>query len=140
MTDKILVIDDEPDMLKLLTMILRDRVSYEVTTTNNPVEGVEFIRRGGFDLLITDLKMPGMDGEELLNVVKQNCEDVPVIIITAFSTVDSALKLIKKGAFDYITKPFRKEQILSSIDKALKYSKLQQENKALREQLKREGN
>jgi DNA-binding NtrC family response regulator len=79
--------------------------------------------------------MPGLDGEEVLGSVKNLNADLPVIVITAFSTVDSALKLIKKGASDYITKPFRKEQILTAIDKTIEMSRLQKENKRLKEQL-----
>lgn len=94
------------------------------------------MKKEKFDLVITDLKMPGLDGEEVLDSVKKHREDLPVIVITAFSTVDSALKLVKKGASDYITKTFRKEQILTAVDKAIQMSKFQAENKILREQIK----
>ncbi|HLC16492.1 MAG TPA: response regulator [Thermodesulfovibrionia bacterium] len=133
---KILIIDDEPDMVKLLSMILRSRKDYSLITTINPLEGVELLKQDQFDLVITDLKMPGLDGEEVLESVKKLNADLPVIVITAFSTVDSALKLIKKGASDYITKPFRKEQILTAVDKTVEMSRLQTENKRLKEQLR----
>lgn len=133
---KILIIDDEPDMVKLLSIILKSRKDYNVTTTINPIEGLELLKNEKFNLVITDLKMPGLDGEEVLESVKRHQGDLPVIIITAFSTVDSALKLIKKGAADYITKPFRKEQILTAVDKTIQMSKLQAENKMLKEQIK----
>jgi DNA-binding NtrC family response regulator len=138
MAEKILIVDDEPDMLRLLSMILRDRTSYEITTTNNPVEAIELAKKGGFDLVLSDLKMPGLDGIEIIEAVKKVDEDVPVIIITAFASVESAAEAIQKGGFDFITKPFRKEQILFTIDKALKWLKVQRENKMLREQLKKE--
>jgi len=135
---KILIIDDEPDMLKLLSMILREKTSYEITTTNNPIEAVELAKQGGFDLVISDLKMPGLDGLEIIDAVKKVDVDTPVIIITAFASVESASEAIQKGGFDFITKPFRKEQILFTIDKALKWLVVQRENKMLKEQLKKE--
>ena len=70
MAEKILIVDDEPDMLKLLSMILREKTSYEITTTNNPVEALELAKKGVFDLVISDLKMPGLDGIEIIDAVK----------------------------------------------------------------------
>lgn len=139
MPEKLLIVDDEPDMLKLLSMIIREKTPYEVITTNNPLEALNFISKGGFDMVIADLKMPGLDGIELLDAVKRVNQDIPVIIITAYGTVESAAETIEKGGFDFITKPFRKEQILVTIDKALKWLKLQRENKMLKDQLKSKG-
>jgi DNA-binding NtrC family response regulator len=136
MPEKLLIVDDEPDMLKLLSMIIREKTPYEVTTTNNPLEALDFVKKGGFDIVIADLKMPGLDGIELLDAVKRVDQDIPVIIMTAYGTVESAAETIEKGGFDFITKPFRKEQILMTLDKALKWLKLQKENKMLRDQLK----
>jgi len=140
MAEKILIVDDEPDMLKLLTMILRAKTEYVVTSTNIPLEALELIKKGGFSLVISDLKMPGLDGMELIDAVRKVDEDIPIIIMTAYGTVESATEAIRKGGFDFITKPFRKEQILFTIDKALKWLKVQKENKLLKEQLKKEGN
>ena len=140
MAEKILIVDDEPDMLKLLSMIIREKTSYEVTTTNNPVEALDLAQKNPFDLVITDLKMPGLDGIELLDAVKQVDADIPIIIITAYSSVEAAAETIQKGGFDFITKPFRKEQILFTIDKAMKWLKVQRENKSLKAQInKSEG-
>lgn len=136
MPEKLLVVDDEPDMLKLLSMIIREKTPYEVTTTNNPLEALELAKKGSFDLVIADLKMPGLDGIELLDAIKKVNEHIPVIIITAYGTVESAAEAIEKGGFDFITKPFRKEQILFTIDRAIKWIALQKENKSLKEQLK----
>lgn len=138
MAEKILIVDDEPDMLKLLSMILKDKTPYEVATTNNPLEALEMAKKGGFDLVISDLKMPGLDGIDLIGAIKQVDEDIPIIIITAYGTVESASEAMQKGGFDFITKPFRKEQILFTIDKAIKWLKVQKENKMLKEQLKKE--
>jgi DNA-binding NtrC family response regulator len=137
MAEKILIVDDEPDMLRLLSMIIREKTSYEVTTTNNPLEALEMAKKGGFDLLVADLKMPGLNGIELLESVKRFDEEIPTIIITAYGTVEAAVETMQKGAFDFMTKPFRKEQILFTIERALKWVRLQKENKMLREQLKK---
>ena len=137
MSEKILIVDDEPDMLKLLSMILREKTPYEVTTTNNPLEALELAKKGNFDLVISDLKMPGLDGLELIEAVKKVDLDIPIIIITAYGTVESAMEAIQKGGFDFITKPFKKEQIIFTVDKALKWLRVQKENKMLREQLKK---
>ncbi len=137
MPEKILIVDDEPDMLKLLSMILKEKTPYEIVTTNNPMEALELAKQGGFDLVITDLKMPGLDGVELLEGVKKVDEDIPVIILTAYGAIESATEAMHKGAFDFITKPFRKEQILYTIEKAFKWLRLQRENKMLRERLKK---
>jgi DNA-binding NtrC family response regulator len=136
MAEKILIVDDEPDMLRLLSMIIKEKTPYEVTTTNNPLEALELAKKG-FDLLIADLKMPGLNGIELLESVKRFDEDIPTVIITAYGTVEAAVETMQKGAFDFITKPFRKEQILFTIERALKWVRLQRENKMLREQLKK---
>lgn len=136
MPEKILAVDDEPDMLKLLSMIIREKTPYEVATTNNPLEALELVKQGGFALVITDLKMPGLDGIEILEGVKKIDEDIPVIILTAYGAIESANEAIHKGAFDFITKPFKKEQILYTIEKAFKILRLQAENKMLKEKLK----
>jgi len=136
MPEKILIVDDEPDMLRLLSMIIKEKTPYEVMTTNNPLEALELAKKGGFGLVIADLKMPGLNGIELLESVRLFGEDIPVIIITAYGTVEAAVETMQKGAFDFITKPFRKEQILFAIERALKWMRLQRENKMLKEQLK----
>lgn len=139
MAEKVLIVDDEPDMLRLLSMIIKEKTPYEVTTTNNPLEALELAKKGKFDLLVADLKMPGLNGIELLEAVKRFDEDIPTIIITAYGTVEAAVETMQKGAFDFITKPFRKEQILFTIERALKWVRVQKENKMLREQLKSKG-
>ncbi len=139
MSERILIVDDEPDMLVLLSMIIREKTPYEPVTTNNPVEALDIARGGGFDLVIADLKMPGLDGMELLEAVRAADEDIPVIIITAYGTVESAVECMNKGSFDFITKPFRKEQILFTIDKALKWVRLKKDNQELRDRLNASG-
>jgi len=131
---RILAVDDEPGMLKLIAMIVREKTPHAIETTNNPLEAVQIVRRGGIDLVIADLKMPGLDGSELLEAVRAFSE-VPVIIITAFGTEEAAAETRALGVFDFILKPFRKEQIVLAIERALAFAKVQGENRALRERL-----
>ncbi|MCI0469680.1 MAG: response regulator [Nitrospirae bacterium] len=136
MPEKILIIDDEPDMLKLLSMVLKQKTQYDVSITNNPIEAIEMVKAGGFDFILTDLKMPGLDGMELLESIRKFNGDIPVVILTAFATTEAASEAMKLGAFDFLTKPCRKEQILFTIDKALKFASLQKENRMMKERLK----
>ena len=127
MADRLLIVDDELDMLLLLKMILTEKTAYEVVTTPNPLEVEQLFREKPFQLVITDLSMPGMDGIELIGVIKKLDPLVPVIIITAYGSIESAIESTKKGAFDFITKPFRKEQIILTIEKALEFRRIQLE-------------
>ncbi len=120
MSKKILAIDDEPHMLKLLERIITEKTSYLITTLNNSLEIENVLNQNQFDLIISDLKMPGNDGLDILRMVKEKNRPEEVIIITAFGSIESATKAITLGAFDYITKPFRKEQIIHTIDRAMK--------------------
>jgi DNA-binding NtrC family response regulator len=135
MAERILVVDDEIDILELLELIITDRTDYEVTTTNNPIEVPELLKKDPYDLIITDLRMPDVDGIELIEKVKQIDDQIPFMIITAYGTIESAVEAMRKGAFDYITKPFRQEQILLTIEKVMKWRRLQKENIALKAEL-----
>lgn len=135
MLEKILIVDNEPDMLKLLSMLIREKTTYEPVTTNNPLEAIELFKQDGFSLVITEMKMPVLDGMKLLEALKHVDAEMPVIIMTAYGTLESALEAMSKGAFDFITKPFRKEQILFSIENALELARLKRENEILKEQL-----
>ena len=137
MAEKILIVDDEMDMLELLELIITDRTDYEVVTTNTPLEVPELLKKDSFDLLITDLRMPDVDGIELIEMVKQIDDQLPFMIITAYGTIESAVEAMRKGAFDYITKPFRQEQILLTIEKVMKWRRLQKENVALKAELEK---
>ena len=137
MAERILIVDDEIDMLELLELIITDRTEYEVVTTNSPLEVPELLKKEPYDLLITDLRMPDIDGIELIEMVKQVDDQLPFIIITAYGTIESAVEAMRKGAFDYITKPFRQEQILLTIEKVMKWRRLQKENIALKAELEK---
>ncbi len=135
MASRILIIDDEADMLLLLQRILSDRTFCEITTTDNPATVQELLRSATFDIVLTDLKMPRRDGIQILEEVKAHDETIAVVLMTAYGTIESAIEATRKGAFDYITKPFRKERILQVVEQAMKWRKLQQENLVLREKL-----
>jgi len=136
MPQRILVIDDELDMLMLLRMIIEDKTDYEVETTNNPSEGLKLLTQDQYDLVITDLKMPGMDGIELFDELKEIKPDIPVIIITAYGSLEIADEAMKKGVADFITKPFRKDNILFTINRVLELARIKKENIELKKKLK----
>jgi DNA-binding NtrC family response regulator len=135
MPEKILVIDDELDMLALLRMIIEDNTDYTVETTNNPSEGLKMIIEDEYDLVVSDLKMPGMDAMELFDEVKEIKPDLPMIIITAYGSLEISEEAMKKGVADFITKPFRKDNILFTIRRVLELAKVKKENIALKEKL-----
>ncbi len=129
---KILIIDDEKDMLRLLKRIISEKSDHEITVQDDPFAAMEHCKAHPFDLVITDLKMPKMNGIQVLEAVKAINPDIPVVIMTAYATVDTAVEATRKGAFDYITKPFRRERILVTMEKALQWHALLHENRRLR--------
>jgi len=132
MAEQLLAVDDEPNMLRLLKTILMDKTGYEVTTTNNPLEVSKMLQEKHFDLVVTDLKMPLVDGMDLIDIIKKIDPQIPIIIITAYGTLETAEEAVQKGAYDFITKPFRKETILITIKRALEWKKMQKELAALK--------
>jgi DNA-binding NtrC family response regulator len=124
---KILAVDDQPHMLILIERIIKERTPYNISTTNNPLEVPKMLESEEFDLIISDLKMPGIDGLEILDFVNKNERKEKVIIITAFGDLETAIKAMQRGAFDYITKPFKKEQILHTVDRAMSWQTLARE-------------
>ena len=135
MSQRILVIDDELDMLMLLRMIIEDNTDYEVETTNNPSEALKMVRENDYDVVISDLKMPGMDGLELCDEVREIDPDLPLIMITAYGSLETADEAMKKGVADFITKPFRKDAILFTIKRVLELGRVKKENIELRKKL-----
>jgi len=127
MKQRILAVDDEIHMLRLLERIITEKTPYQIQTTNNALELPDILERDQFDLIITDLKMPGMDGLDVLRLVKKQGRPEEVIIITAFGSLESAMEALSAGVFDYITKPFRKEQIIFTVDRAMRWQKLRRE-------------
>lgn len=131
MPENILVIDDELHMLKLLERIIAEKTNYRVETLNNSLELPSYLSDKDFDLIITDLKMPGMDGLDILKYVKENNRFEEVVIITAFGSLETATEALSSGVFDYITKPFRKEEIIYTITRAMKWQECKRETRRL---------
>lgn len=132
---RVLVVDDEVSVREFFEILLK-KEGYEVVCSNDAVSATQLLRDEDFDLVITDLQMGGdRDGMCLLKEVKKQNSELPVIMVTAFATTDSAVEAMKLGAFDYVSKPFKIEEIKLTIRKALDTKLLTQENKALKSEL-----
>jgi len=133
-TGSILVIDDEEIMREILETLL-SREGYQVTLATSGEEGIELARSGAFDTAIVDVMMPGMDGIGVLEELKKLDDDLPVVMITAFASVETAISAMKRGAFDYITKPFKNDEVLVVVRNAVERRQLVAENAALKQSL-----
>jgi DNA-binding NtrC family response regulator len=127
----ILLIDDEAIALTNLTHVLK-REGYEVTACKDGETGLEALKRSDFDLVLTDLKMPGIDGMAVLRQVHASHPDVPVIMITGHATLDSAVEAMKAGAHHYLAKPFRLAEAREVVRSALEMRRIKRENQELR--------
>ncbi|MGD8381357.1 MAG: sigma-54 dependent transcriptional regulator, partial [Syntrophobacterales bacterium] len=132
--ETILIVDDEKNYLLVLEALLVD-AGYEVITSDNTTEALEVARSHDLDLVITDMRMPGTDGMEFLAQLRSRQPDPPVIMMTAYATVEKAVEAMKRGAFDYITKPFKNEELILTIRKAIEMHRLKQENRLLSREL-----
>lgn len=135
MSDKILVIEDEGNLREILGMLLEGE-GYAVTTAADGLEGLEKLAGGIFDLVITDIKMPGADGLQILAKAKKISPAPMVLMITAFGTVESAIEAMKAGAYDYIHKPFKIDEIRLIVRNALEKRHLHAEVSMLRKEIK----
>jgi two-component system response regulator PilR (NtrC family) len=133
-TGSILVIDDEEIMREILETLL-SREGYHVSLATSGEEGLELARSGAFDTAIVDVMMPGMDGIGVLEELKRLDDDLPVVMITAFASVETAISAMKRGAFDYITKPFKNDEVLVVVRNAVERRQLVAENAALKQSL-----
>ncbi len=131
---RILVIDDDLAVCRMVETILRDQ-HYAVSIHNIAPDAVATLAPGRYDLVITDVKMPGMGGLEVLQRAKDCDPALPVIMITGHATVDLSIQALRKGAYDILTKPFEPEELLSRIRNALRQSELLDENRELKEEL-----
>jgi DNA-binding NtrC family response regulator len=130
----ILVVDDEQIKRSVLEDELR-AAGYTVAVAANPLEAEPALAEKDFDVVVTDLRMPGQDGLSFLRGLKGRRPDQAVIVMTAYGTVDTAVEAMKLGAFDYLQKPFSTEELLLKLDKCLRFERLAEENAALRRQL-----
>jgi len=132
----ILIVEDEAKMRRLLELQLADE-GFNARTVGDAETGLQLLAKESFDIVVTDFKLPGMSGLEFLNAVKRVDADLPVIIMTAFGTVESAVDAMKAGASDYVLKPFSLAELVLVIRKELASHQLRQENRDLREALGR---
>jgi len=130
----ILVVDDEPNYLIVLEEILKEE-GYEVFTASSAREALRIAEHSDLDLIISDIRMPEMDGIELLKRVRQRNSDLPVILITAFAEVDKAVTAMQLGAFTYLAKPFSNEALLANVEKAVRHYGLVREVRDLRQKV-----
>ena len=133
--ETILVVDDEPIMQEILADFLEDE-GYEVDVAGSGEDGVELAHQSPYDCAIVDLMMPGIDGIETTQALKKIDPTLPVVMITAFASVESAVEAMKKGAHEYITKPFRNDEVLLVIRNAIKQRNLEIEVQNLRRALR----
>ena len=131
---RVLVVDDDPEMCRLLSDVLIEE-GFSVLTIGSSLEGSKIIKKEEFDVIITDLKMEGLKGLDLLEEAKKMAPLTPVIIITAFGTIESAIQAMKMGAYDYITKPFPMDELILTVKKALENRLLKKEVLRLRKEI-----
>lgn len=131
---KIMIIDDEDGLCRMMAAVLMDE-GHAVRTFNNPLEAIELFRPNIWDLVISDIKMPGINGLEVLQKIKEIEADIPVIVITAFATVEMSIQALRKGAYDMLTKPFEPDELLFRVRNALSHNQLKTENQKLRQEL-----
>ena len=132
---RILIIEDEKSLKEVLRILLEEE-GYEITAASNGLEGMDYIENDIFDLVVTDIKMPKADGFEVLKKVKGIAPSTIVIMITAFGTTESTIEAMKLGAYDYIHKPFKIDEIRHVIQKAFEKKNLSEELSLLREKIK----
>ncbi|HHP7234756.1 MAG TPA: sigma-54-dependent transcriptional regulator [Desulfobacterales bacterium] len=129
--ETILIVDDEKNYPRILGAVLEEE-GFEIQTANSGKEALEILEASDVDLVLTDMKMPSMDGIELLEKIKTKDPELPVIMMTAYGTVDKAVEAMQKGAYSYILKPFDNERLILYVNKAIAMYRVVQENRRLR--------
>lgn len=137
MKPRILVVDDEESIREFLEIMLK-KEGYEVTCAEDGLKAKELITKKAFDMVVSDLQMPNMTGIELLKFVKDTYPDMVFMMITAFGTTESAVEAMKMGAYDYLTKPFKIDEVRLNIQNALRAKNLEVENRSLKKELTKE--
>jgi DNA-binding NtrC family response regulator len=130
----ILLVDDEPQLLEGLELILQ-KEGARVTTASSGEEGLEKLGKGSFDVVVTDVKMPGMSGLELLEEASGQTPAPVVVVVTGYGTIEQAVEAMSKGAYHYLTKPFNAQEIILTLERALRERRLADENRQLREEI-----
>lgn len=137
MKPRLLVVDDEESIREFLEIMLK-KEGYEVTLAEDGAKAKDLLQKKTFDMIISDLQMPHMTGIELLKYVKENSPEIVFMLITAFGTTESAVEAMKMGAYDYITKPFKIDEVRINIQNALRAKNLEVENRSLKKELVKE--
>ena len=133
-SERILIVDDEDGMRRLLSRVLT-REGYETSAVANGAEALRLVASERFDLVVTDIKMPEMDGLQLLAELKEYEPSLPIIVITAYGTIENAVQALRSGAYDYIAKPFENDEIKLTVAKAFERERLLAENRYLHAEL-----
>jgi two-component system, NtrC family, response regulator PilR len=134
---RVLVVDDEQSMRELLAIMLR-QAGYDVAVAEGGEAAVETLKTERFDLVVTDLRMRKVDGLAVLKAAKESSPRTAVLVVTAFASTETAVEAMKLGAYDYVTKPFKLDELKLTVSNALERRRLQDENQALKRQLRRE--
>ena len=132
---KILIVDDDAGVLEMFDEFLR-KEGYSVTKAYSGQAGLDFLQDEIFDLVITDIRMPDVTGQDILHAIKKNSPEIPVVLITAFGTVEAAISAMKEGAYDYISKPFRIDEVSIIVRRALEQKRMLKEYQYLKEGIK----
>ncbi len=132
---RVLVVDDEPMIVSLLSTVLREK-GWDVTEARSGTDGIDQLDRARFDVILTDLVMPGDSGIDLLRAAKEIHPDVEVILMTGYATADTAIEAMRNGAFHYIMKPLKTEEVVNLVEKAYSQRQLQRENRFLKSEIR----
>ncbi len=130
----IVVIDDEPDMCTVLTKSLNIE-GYHVTSFTNPLKALDYIQKYKPDVVLTDIRMDELNGMEVLKRIKEQDQTIAVVMITAFGTIENAIEAMKRGAFHYLRKPFKRNEVIAVVEKAIEFKRLGEENISFTEHL-----
>jgi len=132
---RVLVVDDEPMIVSLLSSVLQSK-GWDVTEARSGTDGIDHLDRGRFDVILTDLVMPGNSGIDLLRASKEIHPDVEVILMSGYATADTAIEAMRNGAFHYIMKPLKPEEVVNIVEKAYSQRQLQRENLFLKSEIR----
>jgi len=132
---KILVIDDEKNMRHMLALLL-EKEGYQVDNAGNGKQGLDLALQNFYDLILCDLKMPVMDGMAFLEKFRDSKQESTVIVMSAYGTMDTAIEAMKRGAYDYVSKPFKADEILLTLKKAEERERLRKENRLLQQSMR----
>jgi two-component system response regulator AtoC len=133
---RLLVIDDEANMRHMLTAVLK-KADYRVDSASDGAQGLQMIEQGRFDFILCDIKMPNMGGMEFLEAARDKLDGTTVIMMSAYGSIDTAIGAMKRGAYDYISKPFKTDEVYLTLKKAEERERLKKENRLLKERIQK---